>query len=179
MPEVIGDGEHTLEELILSDERAVTIAALYLRAHADRLQEVPARGETIRLVSIGTHCRGAIFRNGAHLVTPELEASIEALSGEFEGFHFGRYDLRAASEEAFREGRDFKVIELNGLTSEATHIYDARTPLREAYRVLFEQWRIAFEIAAANRDAGARPSSLRWILREMLRYREKQRSHDE
>ena len=179
LPEVIGDGKHTLEELVLLDERAVTIAPTYLRLHPDRLQEVPAEGAVVRLVEIGTHCRGAIFTDGAHLETPELEERIESLSREFEGFHFGRYDLRAASEAALCEGRDFRVLELNGLTSEATHIYDPRTPLFEGYRVLFEQWRIAFAIAAANRAAGAKPTSLRSLVREAIAYREKQRSHEE
>lgn len=177
LPEVVGDGRHTLEELVLLDERAVAIAPTYLRLHPDRLQEVPAAGETIRLVEVGTHCRGAVFLDGTHLATPELTARIEALSRQFEGFCFGRYDLRAASEEALREGRDFKVLELNGLASEATHIYDPNVPLREAYRVLFEQWRLAFEIGMANRAAGASVVSLASVLRETLAYREKQRSH--
>jgi len=175
--EVVGDGKHTLEELVLLDERAVAIAPTYLRLHPDRLQEVPAAGEAIRLVEVGTHCRGAIFRDGGHLATRELAARIDALSHRVEGFRFGRYDLRAASKEALREGRDFKVIELNGLASEATHVYDPRVPLREAYRVLFEQWRLAFEIGRANRAAGASVASLASVLREALAYREKQHTH--
>ena len=122
LPEVIGDGKHTLEELVLLDERAVTIAPTYLRVHPDRLQEVPAEGVVVRLVDVGTHCRGAIFTDGAHLETPELEERIESLSREVAGFHFGRYDLRAASEAALCEGRDVKVLELHGLTSAATPI---------------------------------------------------------
>ena len=46
------------------------------------------------------------------------------------------------------------MIELNGVTSEATNIYDARHSLADAYRVLFEQWSLAFEIGAANRERG-------------------------
>ena len=178
LPSVVGDGKHTLEELILADERAVIIAPVYRRRHADHLQTVPAAGEKVRLVDVGTHCLGAIFLDAGHLATPELEAAIEELSRGFEGFHFGRYDLRVPSEEALREGRDFRVLELNGLTSEATHIYDPKTPLLEAYRVLFEQWRLAFEIGAANRAAGVRPARLREAVRETIRYGEMRRSHE-
>ncbi len=176
-PEVEGDGTRTLEELILFDPRAVAMAPTYLRLHASSLQRVPAAGERVTLVELGTHCRGAVFLDGGHLLTPELEAAIEELSAGFDGFHFGRYDLRAASPEAFRAGRDFQVLELNGVTSEATHVYDPKTPLLEAYRVLFEQWRLAFEIAAANRAAGASPATLGQLLREGRRYRKEQRSH--
>jgi hypothetical protein len=37
--------------------------------------------------------------------------------------------------------------------------------LTEAYRVMFRHWRMAFEIGAINRDAGAVPTSLRGLLR--------------
>lgn len=177
VPELVGDGEHTLEELIYRDPRSVAIASTYLELHAARLQEVPAPGEAVPLVELGSHCRGAVFLDGNHLHTPELEEAIERLSGSYDGFWFGRYDLRAESEEALRAGRDFKVIELNGLTSEATHIYDPRTPLREAWRVLCEQWRLAYEIAAANRAAGARADTVLGLLRALLDYRTASRTH--
>ena len=62
---------------------------------------------------------------------------------------------------ALRAGRDFKVLELNGVTSEATQIYDPDFGgLLRAYRVLLEQWRLAFEIGAANRERGVRPASV-------------------
>jgi hypothetical protein len=72
----------------------------------------------------------------------------------FDGFYFGRFDVRAASAEAFSRG-EFTVIELNGVTSEPTHIYDPHVTLIDAYRALFEQWSLAFEIGAANARAGA------------------------
>jgi hypothetical protein len=64
-----------------------------------------------------------------------------------------------------------KIIELNGVTSEATHIYDPRLSLFEAYRVLFRQWRIAFEIGDLNRAQGIRPTALRELLRALREYR--------
>src|SRR5262249_28764742 len=56
---------------------------------------------------------------------------------------------------------EFQILELNGVTAEATHIYDPAVSLLEAYRVLFQQWRIAFDIGARNRDAGHQPRRLR------------------
>jgi pimeloyl-ACP methyl ester carboxylesterase/membrane protein DedA with SNARE-associated domain len=158
--EVVGDGESSLEHLILSDRRAVCMAPLFLRRHRARLREIPGRGERVRLVDVGTHCRGALFLDGNRFHSPELETAIDQLSRQVPGFFFGRYDLRAHSEEAFREGRDFKVLELNGVTSEATHIYDPSLGLLNAYRVLFEQWRLAFEIGAQNRRLGVSPTPL-------------------
>ena len=164
LPEVRGDGVRTLEELILADPRAVAMAAAYFANHATRLRQVVPAGRSVRLVSLGTHSRGAIFRDGERYRTAALESAVDRVSRNFDGFCFGRYDVRAASQKALRAG-EFKVLELNGVTSEATHIYDRRYGLLQAYRVLFEQWRLAFEIGANNAERGARI----WSLRELWR----------
>lgn len=174
LPEVVGDGERTLEQLILSDPRAVAMAKTYLDANARRLLSVPRPGERVRLVQLGTHCRGAVFLDGARWRTPALEEAIEELSRNYEGFCFGRYDVRCEDGEALARG-ELRILELNGLTSEATHIYDPRNSLFSAYRVLFRQWSLAFEIARANLAAGARGSSVRELAREYLAYRDLQR----
>ncbi len=152
---VTGDGTSTLERLILSDARAVCLAPLHLRQHFSQLATVPAAGEEVPLVELGTHCRGATFLEGAWVETPALAAAIDRLSQRFPGFWFGRYDIRVQDVAAFQAGRGFKVVELNGATSEATSIYDPKYSLRSAYRTLFTQWRLLFEIAETNRQAGA------------------------
>jgi hypothetical protein len=74
------------------------------------------------------------------------------------GFFIGRYDIRYASAEDLRSARAFQIVELNGAASEATSIYDARNSLWAAYRTLFRQWRLVFEIGAANRRLGTQPT---------------------
>jgi len=161
---VFGDGRSSLEELILADPRAVCMAPLHLEKHAGRLNEVPPAGREIQLVEVGTHCRGALFLDGSEICTPELTAAIDRISRRFEGFYFGRYDVRCPEGSDIRAGDGFKIVELNGVTSEATHIYDPKNSLREAYRVLMHQWRWAFAIGAANRSRGAKPTPLREIM---------------
>ncbi len=177
LPRLTGDGESTIERLVAADRRAVILADLYL----DRLSDpdrVPAAGEEVALAELGTHCRGAIFLDGAHHRTPRLEAAIERLSRGFAGFSFGRYDLRAASAEAFRRG-EFKLIELNGVTSEATHIYDPRHSLAYAWSTLRQQWRLAFEIGAQHRAAGVEPTSIGQLFRALRGYRRQAGDHPE
>jgi hypothetical protein len=125
---------------------------------------VPQAGERIQLVEIGAHSRGTIFLDGSRYQTEALEAALDRIARSFEGFYFGRFDLRVSSLAALQQGRDFKILELNGVTSEATHIYDPINSLFEAYRVLFAQWRIAFEIGAQNQARGSRPLALRALL---------------
>ncbi len=177
MPVVVGDGRHTIEDLILLDRRAVILAELYLDQQAHQNTRIPEQGESVQLVELGTHCRGAIFLDGAWVKSPGLERAIDELSRHYKGFYFGRYDLRTESVEDLKAGRNFKVIELNGVTSEATHIYDPRTGLFGAYRTLFEQWRIAFEIGRRNRERGAETASLGQLLRLWRVYRRLARAH--
>jgi hypothetical protein len=179
MPILLGDGKHTLKELILADDRAVCMSDFYLRKNAERIQGVPAVGEKVQLVEIGTHCRGAIFLDGAETITPALEEVIDQIAKSFDGFFFGRFDIRVPSRQDFMEGRKLKVIELNGVTSEATHIYDPKLSLFDAYRVLFQQWRIAFEIGNLNRAGGMRPASVGELLNATREYHSLAQGHPE
>lgn len=176
LPVLIGDGRRTLERLILDDDRAVAMARLYLRLNASRCNWVPAAGERVQLSELGTHCRGAIFLNGDAMRTPALEAAVEAIGSRVPGFHFGRFDVRAESQQALQEGR-FRILELNGVTSEATHIYDPSLSVWAAYRTLFEQWRLAFEIGAANERRGVRPATIGELVRLATEYRAIARGH--
>ena len=156
LPLVTGNGRSTLEELILSDPDTIGMARFHLGQHAARLDEVPASGEVVSLGDCGSHCRGARFFDAHALMTPQLEDAIDVIAARFDGFHFGRFDLRVPSVDALRRGDGITILELNGVTSEATHIYDPRVSLADAYRALFTQWRLAFEIGAENAARGAR-----------------------
>jgi len=142
------------------------------------LDRVPDPGEQVVLEERGNHCFGCEFRDGAHLAAPALAAAIDEVSRSIDGFYFGRYDIRGETMAEIQAGK-FIVIELNGVSSEATNIYDPRGSLRAAYGTLFRQWELAFRIGAANRALGApatpaltllgrlfghfRPSGARWV----------------
>lgn len=168
-PAVTGDGRATLRELILRDRRAAAIARTYEKLAARPLDEAPAAGENVPLAEIGSHCRGAIFLNGARLLTPALEEAVDRIARAHPGFCFGRFDVRAPSTAAFAAGH-FTVIELNGVSAEATHIYDPSVSWLETYRVMFRQWRIAFGIGEANRARGTRPMPLGAFLALVARH---------
>jgi len=175
-PTVTGDGKRTLEDLILFDERAVCLARTYLDQNTEHLDDVPAAGEVVTIAELGTHCRGAIFLDGERVHSPALTEAVERLSRSLEGFHFGRYDVRTDSVEALMAGR-FKAVELNGLTSESTHIYDPRHTLFGAWRTLCRQWKLAFEIGAENRARGAATTSAVELVGQWLGYKKLERGH--
>jgi hypothetical protein len=159
-PHVRGDGRRTLRQLILDDPRAGKLPHLYLRRHTARLDEVLPEGQPFRLAFAGSHSRGAIFRNGSHLVTPEMEDRFEQIARALPEFHFGRFDIRFERFADVQQGRGFTIVEVNGAGAESTHIWDRDTSLPRAWRDLMRQYSWLFEIGAANRARGFMP--MRW-----------------
>ena len=131
----------------------------------------------MQLVEIGTHCRGAIFLDGGETITPALEERVDQIAKTFDGFFFGRFDIRVPSREDLMAGRNIKIVELNGVTSEATHIYDPKLSVFDAYRTLFRQWRIAFEIGNLNRALGINPASVGELLDAACQYSDLSQSY--
>jgi hypothetical protein len=161
---VEGDGVRSLEALILADDRAVNMAPFFLGKFTGRLSEVLGAGERLVLSELGTHCLGAVFLDGDAQQTPQLADAVDAVSQTYEGFYFGRYDLRAESAAAMQAG-EFRVIELNGVTSEATSMYDPKHSVWYGWATLCRQWKLAFEIGAANRRRGATTLTFGALLR--------------
>jgi hypothetical protein len=161
---VAGDGRRTLEELILDHPRGLRNARWFLARHAARLSWVPGPGEPVALGELGTHCRGALFTDAREHITDALRSAVDDLARRYEGFWFGRFDLKVPDEAALREGRDWRVLELNGVSSESTHIYDPGCHAWKGWTDLCRQWDLAFRIGAANRDRGHRVSTIGELL---------------
>lgn len=170
-----GDGLHNLEELILADPRAVCQSEIHFKNLQERLFEVPAAGERIQLNNVGNHCLGTLFEDGMELWTPELEKRVDEISRSLPGFFFGRYDLFAPDEAAFQRGEALKVIELNGVSSEATSMYDPQNSYLHMVKTLLKQWETASAIGLELQKQG----HPRMTLRELIRHydRHQRRAH--
>ncbi len=168
---ITGDGSKTVEQLILADRRAVAMAPFFLKKHVYKLFEILPNKTSMILTEIGTHSRGCLFLDGTHLATPELTSAIDRISQGYEGFYFGRYDVKVPSVQHLQRGESIRIVELNGITSEATSIYDPKNSLFEAYRILFMQWDIASKIAGQNRKRGIKPATFRQVIRQYFNYK--------
>ena len=171
-PVLAGDGRSTLEELIWAHPRYRMQAPMFLQRHAAQKGRVLEAGERFRLAMAGNHSKGTMFLDGGHLRTEALERRIDAIARSYPGFFIGRFDIRYTDVEAFKAGHDLAIVELNGATAEPTDLYDPRGTLWSAYRKLFTQWSLAFQIGAANRRLGAGitpPSRLLQLVHAHLR----------
>ncbi|MCK9193067.1 MAG: hypothetical protein M0P19_04260 [Nevskia sp.] len=164
-PQVIGDGQRTLAELIRDDARARLIAPSLWQRFAKTLHEIPEAGRTIVLVEIGAHSRGSLFLDGNDLQTEALRAAMSAVLDAVPGYHFGRIDLRCPDEDSLRAGQGLQVMEMNGVTAESAHIYNPGNSLIDGWRTMIKQWRLAIEIGEANAAKGAAVTSVMALFR--------------
>ncbi|MBX2858593.1 MAG: D-alanine--D-alanine ligase [Cellvibrionaceae bacterium] len=168
-PLVVGDGEKSLRELIECDPRARKLKQIYFERQQSQLDKVPAKGEHIALAFAGSHSRGSIFRNGNAYITEQLEAAIDSVMQDFPDFHYGRLDIKFANIEDLTRGQHFALIEVNGVSSEATHIWDSRATLGEAFATLFWQYRTLFSMGRAMRARGYKVPSIGVMLQTWFR----------
>jgi hypothetical protein len=162
-PVVTGDGTSTLRALIAADPRHGKLQHFYLPRLTERLESVPAAGEVVELVFAGNHCKGSIFSDGTAEITAALTARIDAIARDIPDFHFGRFDVRFASLAELRAGENFRIIEINGVGSEATHIWQPGTGLRRIWGEQLRHYGAAWTIGVAMRRRGARSSGL-WAM---------------
>lgn len=164
-PLLVGDGTSTLRDLVMQDPRMSQVPQLYLPRLKGQEETILAAGEKFPLVFAGNHCKGSIFRDGRNDRTAALTRRINAIMADIPDFHFGRIDVKASSVDALRRGEEFEIIEINGVGSEAIHIWDRRTTLWEAYKTQFYHYRQTFLIGAAKKREGWKSSGAFSMLR--------------
>lgn len=76
---VLGDGESTLEQLIIKKPRARLQFEKLRVIWKDDFENIPTKGERMELQPIGNHNRGTAFLNGNHLIGEELTESFEVI----------------------------------------------------------------------------------------------------
>ncbi|MEF1256471.1 D-alanine--D-alanine ligase [Vibrio sp. M260112] len=164
-PYVVGDGQSTLQQLIDKCPRAGKLQHLYLPRHSEHFDLVIPANNQFQLAFAGSHSRGAIFRDGNQFITPALEQQLDTILTEFEGFNYGRLDIKFRDIHALMNGECFDILEINGASSEAAHIWDSDTRLREIFSTLLTQYRLLYQIGAKQKKQGHKTPSLGALLR--------------
>lgn len=151
---VKGDGEHTLEELINQNPRAILQEEKLKVNFAERWNDVFTKGEELILEHIGNHNRGTKFVNANDLYDDDLQLVFDKLNSKMKGFYFGRFDIRTKSIEDLKAGKNIKILEVNGVGAEPTHVYDPNYKLVPAWKEMLHLWRVIFRIAEINKRSG-------------------------
>lgn len=170
---VKGDGKSTVEELMKEIPRAILQLERFSKEKKDLLKLIPKASEQIELEPIGNHCKGTKFLNGNQYIDQEMVNTFDKIGFEMKDIYYGRFDLKCKSIAALKAGHDFKILEFNGVGSEPGHIYDPAFPLFKKYQVMYQHWKIIYQISEIQKKNGVETmtfSETYRILKNHLKY---------
>lgn len=148
---VSGDGSSSLKKLIINNDRAKLYFKLFSEIHQKKMDTIPKKDEVIKLTAIGNHSKGTKFINGNHLISDTLVKTFDKLNKSIPGWFYGRVDLKYNSFSTLENGIDFKILEINGILAEPTHIYDSENyTYFKALKSIRNHWKNVYEIATTN-----------------------------
>ena len=156
---VIGNGISSIKELITNHSQGKR-KYKFISKHPDySLEEIPENGLVIYPNSVGNWDYGATYLQRDIDPNSQLEDFFHHFNEKISLFEYGRYDIKCKDWESFLNG-EFKVLEINGVKGEPIHIYDPKYSLLQAYRIIFQQWKIILQLSQKNIKKGFVPPSL-------------------
>jgi hypothetical protein len=164
---VTGDGKATFRQLIEAEFRARSRLDYLFNKFENELERVFSDGEIVNLEPIGNHCRGTTFFNANEFINDTLNEVFNKISLQIEGFFYGRFDLKVPSLHDLYAGKNIKIFELNGVSSEVAHVYDPDYKLIQAYRDIARHMKYIYLIARKNHELGVPYDPLLKFLKDL------------
>ena len=172
-PILSGDGKTSLKDLIWKHPRYSLQANVFIKRIIQKKispDRILKKGEIYKLALVGNHVQGTMFCDGAELYSSALEKKIDKIAKKMRGFYIGRFDIRYKSREALKRGLGFRIIEVNGASSESTNIYDPSFGFFKIYGILYRQWQLLVEIAYENRNIKGASTSPFKLIKMIIEY---------
>lgn len=166
---VVGDGKSTLKELILAYPRARFRTKELFGKHRPSLDTIIPEGESFILSDALNLSRGGLLIDLSSKKDEQLLAVFDKLSHYSGKLFYGRYDIKCASIEDLKKGRNFTILEFNGCGGEPHHVYANGNSFSRACRILIDHWNVLYKIS----EQGKRP----WGLIEGWKFLRKAQIH--
>ena len=171
--QVVGDGRSTLRELILTYERVRFRQEEMLNKHSKNLDDVVPRDEVYVLSQALNLSRGGKLVSLENEKDDALLRRFDELSHFAGHFYYGRYDIKCASVDDLKKGKNFLILEYNGSGAEPHHVYGNGNSYWQAISILLSHWRILFEISRENHRKGFS----HWHFRDGLKQMHQTQAH--
>ena len=155
--QLIGDGTHTVEELILQHPKGNKRIGELHSKHKDTWHTVLPEGEKYMLSYAANHNRGAHFIDLKEHIDEKLVDIFDTISHRINDFFYGRYDIMCTNVEDLKKGKNFAILEYNGCGAEPNHFYDTGYTLIGAYKEILKHWKALYQISKYNRQQGIAP----------------------
>ena len=167
---VIGDGKSSVRSLLKEHARGrLYVSLLDLEEVAIDWDFIPQTGQVYIVHRIGNHSKGTRFINANHLISKEINNAVNTIAKGLKGIYYGRMDLKVASVENLLNAKETKIFEINGVSSEAGHIYDLPTYLH-AYRDIAKEWIRIGRVSKYNIKKGVKTTPLSVFLKQIIKH---------
>jgi hypothetical protein len=171
--QVTGDGNSTLKTLINDYDRVRFSRDEMYSKHAEHLHQVIPDGEVYFLSYALNLSRGGKLVSLSHEIDGRLLKIFDTISLYTKHFYYGRYDIKCASVEDLKQGKNFSILEFNGCGAEPHHAYGNNNNLFQAYRIFLHHWKILYMISRYNHRHGSR----QWKLFKGMHYLHAAKKH--
>lgn len=153
---VTGDGKSNLATLINSSPFLHEKKTEMLHKHAAHLDKIIGEGEAFQLSISSNRSQAGILEGINVKADAKLHALLDSWSHHNGNFYYGRYDIKCASLETLKEGKEFSILEFNGAGAGIQHILGSNYSLAKAMGIILHHWRMLSLISRTNRKAGIR-----------------------
>ncbi len=150
---VVGDGVHTLQQLITQNPKAAKRYNDLHSRHEGNWQTIIPAGQKYILSYAANHNKGAHFVDLKNEIDDNLLAIFDKLSISINDFFYGRYDIMCSSIADLKQGKNFTILEYNGCGAEPNHFYDTGYTLLGAYKEIMKHWHALYSISVYNKKA--------------------------
>lgn len=144
---VTGNGKDPLKVLIKKNPRLATRIPLLKKRFQKEWERILPKDKRLLIEPIGNHNRGTTFLDGQSYYSKEMLDWAANCARQIPGFDYGRFDIKIKDKNAFKRKKDIKIMEVNGVNSEPIHIYDPNYSIWNAYRDIFFQMKIIFDLS--------------------------------
>ncbi|MCZ4696307.1 ATP-grasp domain-containing protein [Ancylomarina euxinus] len=167
---ITGNGRDSFGKLLSKKFRAKSRLKYFRKRYPNKWNIIIPEGITFKVEPIGNHSRGTKFLDGTHLINTKLVEVFREISKPLNGFYYGRFDIKVNSIRDLYEGKNIKILEINGTNSEPAHIYDPDYSLLKAYREVIKHMNLVYKISQANMALGIKPMPFIELIRGLLHH---------
>jgi len=153
---VVGDGVTTLGVLIEQNKHVRFKEEEILSRHVAQLDRVIPSGEIFQLSVSSNRSQAGIVEGIDTEINDQLRILLDDWSHYSGKFYYGRYDIKCASIESLKEGKDFYILEFNGAGAGIQHITGNNYSLLTAWKIILHHWKMLYKIARYNAKHGVK-----------------------
>ena len=154
--EVKGDSRSTLWQLIQGYDRVQFRLDEMKAKHVHKLDDIIPENEIFILSPALNLSRGGRLVSLEHEKDERLLKVFDDISHYTKYFYYGRYDIKCASVEDLKAGRNYSILEFNGSGAEPHHAYGNGNTLWQAHQIFLHHWKVLYRISKYNDAHGVR-----------------------